>query len=78
MLAGCGDLYGPDPGTSGTLDFDPDRPSLDPTPQVAAYTGADPVVLEAQATFGTGADLHLKVITRTCSPTDGVCHNQKE
>jgi len=33
---------------------------------------------EARAEFPTYALLHEKVVTRTCSPNGGVCHNEKE
>jgi hypothetical protein len=33
---------------------------------------------EAKESFPTYLDLHQKVITRTCTPNQGVCHNQKE
>ncbi|MBL8945419.1 MAG: hypothetical protein JNK45_19800, partial [Myxococcales bacterium] len=33
---------------------------------------------EAKAEFPTYLDLHEKVVTRTCSPNGGVCHNEKE
>jgi hypothetical protein len=33
---------------------------------------------EARAEFPTYADLHEKVVKRTCSPNGGVCHNEKE
>ncbi|RAL23138.1 hypothetical protein DL240_08115 [Lujinxingia litoralis] len=36
------------------------------------------MVLEAIELYRTGNDLHKKVITRTCSPNGGVCHNQSE
>lgn len=66
----------PDP--SNGIGFEPDRPDRVPLPAVSPYTGSDPVVLEAQSRYPTGLDLHVKVITRTCSPTEGVCHNTKE
>ncbi len=62
----------------GEIDFEPDRPEptevLDPDP----YVGDDEIVLEAQAMFRTGLDVHENVIWRTCTPFDGVCHNSKE
>jgi len=36
------------------------------------------LVLEAQDRYGSGLDLHQKVIMRSCSGVNGVCHNQKE
>lgn len=42
------------------------------------YTGEDPETLLAQAEFRTGSELHSKVVLRSCGPTGGVCHNQKE
>jgi hypothetical protein len=44
-------------------------------------TGANPAdeyVKEAKEKFPTYLDLHSGVITRTCSPNGGVCHNEKE
>ncbi len=37
-----------------------------------------PWVNEARVEFPTAIDLHTKVITRSCSPLGGVCHNNKE
>ena len=37
-----------------------------------------PEVQEARASFPTALQLHEKVIARSCSPTNGVCHNAKE
>lgn len=45
---------------------------------VDPYTGDDPATLEAQDRLATGADLHAKVILRSCGPLSGVCHNRKE
>lgn len=44
----------------------------------ARYDGDEPIVLSAQEALATGADLHAKVILRSCGPLSGVCHNQKE
>lgn len=78
LLNAC-DEGGRDAPTPSTgIVFTPDRPSREPAPAIAPYDGADPIVLEAQARFPTGLDLHVKVIARTCSPTEGVCHNNKE
>jgi hypothetical protein len=77
MATACGDeasILRPE----GRLDFEPDRPTLMPGEESTEYTGTDPFVLEAQATHRTGLELHRNVITRTCGPTGGVCHNQKE
>jgi hypothetical protein len=62
----------------GSLDYAEQRPQLMQEQAAAEYTGTDPYVLEAQATHRTGLELHRNVITRTCGPTGGVCHNQKE
>lgn len=62
----------------GTLDLDTERPELMTAPEVPPYTGTDPVVLEAASRHGSGLELHKNVIVRTCGPTAGVCHNQKE
>lgn len=62
----------------GEISFDPNRPEPvdpdDPDP----YMGEDEIVLEAQSKFRTGLDFHEKVIWRTCTPFNGVCHNSKE
>jgi hypothetical protein len=39
---------------------------------------ADAFVEQARQDFPTYLDLHEKVVTRTCSPNGGVCHNEKE
>lgn len=77
LASGCGD----EPSVlrpGGKLDFEQDRPQLMAGESAPEYTGTDPYVLEAQATHRTGLELHRNVITRTCGPTGGVCHNQKE
>lgn len=77
MLSACGD----EPSVlrpGGKLDFDPDRPELMSGEDSPEYTGSNEFVLEAQTTHRTGLELHRNVITRTCGPTGGVCHNQKE
>lgn len=45
---------------------------------VDPYVGDDPATLKAQDDLATGADLHAKVILRSCGPLSGVCHNKKE
>jgi hypothetical protein len=77
-LAACGAPQG-SPFTDGEVPFTPERPPLaSPGPGAPRYAGSDPLVLQAQATYGTGYDLHSKFVMRTCGPTNGVCHNQKE
>jgi hypothetical protein len=44
----------------------------DPEDPAAEY------IEEAKKEFPTYLDLHEKVVTRTCSPNGGVCHNEKE
>ncbi len=63
---------------SGRIDFEPERPEIGEAPEVDPYSGDNEIVLEAQASFPTGLDLHKKVIWRTCTPNGGVCHNRKE
>lgn len=76
LLAACDDPgFAPDHGSIG---FTPDRPSLGGPISVAPYTGNDAIVLDAQARYATGLDLHRKFVMRTCGPNNGVCHNQKE
>lgn len=74
----CDDRYVPDPPSDETLTFTPTRPDRDDAPSAPVYTGDDPIVREAQSRFPTGLDLHAKVIRRSCSPNDGVCHHTKE
>lgn len=77
LLLGCGssDTY---TGPKGEIPFDPQRPNPGTPGTVTPYTGTNPIVLEAQTRLPTGMDLQRKVILRTCGPTNGVCHNQKE
>jgi len=75
LLAGCHDTIS---YKKGEIPFAPERPSLEAPLGVTPYTGANEIVLEAQARFPTGLDLHRKVIWRTCTPNGGVCHNSKE
>lgn len=62
----------------GVVEFEPSRPTYTTPAEIAPYTGSNEIVLEAQSRMRTGLDLHQKVIFRTCTPFDGVCHNQKE
>ncbi|MCI0574396.1 MAG: hypothetical protein L0Y66_26995 [Myxococcaceae bacterium] len=62
----------------GEIPFTPDRPGLGTGTNVAPYTGTNEKVLTAQATYVSAQDLHRKFVLRTCGPTNGVCHNQKE
>lgn len=78
LCGACATETVPDPLAQGDVNFDPDRPGLPEAMSATAYTGDDPIVLEAQADLRTGFDLHTKVIRRTCGPTGGVCHNSKE
>lgn len=62
----------------GEIEFEPQRPGTEVPDDPDPYTGEDPVVLEAQEKFRTGLDVHQKIIWRTCTPFNGVCHNSKE
>ena len=77
LLLGCGgsNVY---KEPEGPIPFEPTRPEVGSPGVVTPYTGSDPVVLEAQMKLPSGVDLQRKVILRTCGPTNGVCHNQKE
>jgi hypothetical protein len=66
------------PVDPGDIPFDPRRPEVGSASNVTPYTGLDADVLRAQQTYPTGIDLHRKLVMRTCSGTNGVCHNQKE
>ncbi|HEX5747134.1 MAG TPA: hypothetical protein VFZ09_12900 [Archangium sp.] len=77
LALACGPTN-PNPGDPGTIPFDPKRPTSAGTSDVTAYTGSDVDVLGAQLIYPTGIDLHRKLVMRTCSGTNGVCHNQKE
>src|SRR5690606_18495873 len=63
---------------NGEIDFDEARPSLDISEEVPAYTGDNEFVIRASQRHRTGVELHRNVIIRTCGPTQGVCHNEKE
>lgn len=78
VLTRCGVDF-TEEGLGTEISFTPERPTTAASgPTVQPYTGTDPNVLEAQERFRTGLDLHRKVVTRTCSPNGGVCHNRKE
>ncbi|HEY0095245.1 MAG TPA: hypothetical protein VGB96_13015 [Archangium sp.] len=62
----------------GTIPFDPRRPTPAGNSEVTPYSGTNADVLAAQLTYPTGLDVHRKLVMRTCSGTNGVCHNQKE
>lgn len=75
VMAGCRESID---YNDGRIDFEPDRPEVPDSEEIAPYEGEDETVLEAQRRFPTGLDLHQKVIWRTCTPNGGVCHNAKE
>ncbi len=77
LAAGCGRGADGDP-FAGDIPFTPSRPELPTALSAPVYTGTDPLVQDAQTRYPTGLDLHRKVVLRTCGPTNGVCHNQKE
>jgi hypothetical protein len=72
--------HGATTGGGDETDAVPDDDALD------ASTGADDddddstaeTIEEAKREFPTYLDLHQKVIVRTCTPDEGVCHNKKE
>ena len=74
-IPGCRDFVD---YNSGNIEFEPDRPQVSEPGDVTPYEGDNEIVIEAQARFPTGLDLHKKVIWRTCTPNGGVCHNNKE
>jgi hypothetical protein len=77
-LTRCGADFSEE-GLGTDITFTPARPVLAASaPSVEPYAGDDVNVKEAQDRFRTGLDLHRKVVTRTCSPNGGVCHNRKE
>lgn len=67
-----------DPYAERDLKPQSDRPQISEAAPIAPYEGQDRYVLEAQSRLPTGIELHRKVIWRTCTPNDGVCHNRKE
>jgi hypothetical protein len=75
LLLGCGSSAPVDPGE---IPFDPQRPNPGAPAEVTPYTGTNVIVLEAQMRIPTGLELQRKLVLRTCGPTNGVCHNQKE
>jgi hypothetical protein len=77
LALACGPS-GPETVDPGTIPFDPKRPTPGSSSEVAPYSGTNADVLTAQQTYPTGLDLHRKLVMRTCSGTNGVCHNQKE
>ncbi|MGM0556637.1 MAG: c-type cytochrome domain-containing protein [Myxococcota bacterium] len=78
MLGACGDDPSKEDILGGEIEFEPERPNSEGTSDVEPYTGDNQTVLAAQERFRTPLDLQSKVIQRTCGPTGGVCHNQKE
>ncbi len=77
LAAACGPDFSPE-GLGTDIDFVPDRPEIQGERTTTPYAGTDPYVIDAQRRFRTGLDVQQKVIYRTCTPFDGVCHNQKE
>ena len=78
-LGACGQDPLRDPSLEGEVAFEPRRPAVQlPPSSPKRYEGSHPVVLDAASRLRTGMDLHRSVIQRTCSPTDGVCHNNAE
>lgn len=76
-MFGCGPDFS-EAGLGTEIDFRPERPTINEPVSVDPYRGDDTYVLEAQDRFRTGLDIHRKIIWRTCTPNDGVCHNKKE
>jgi len=76
-LTACGESFDGSE-LEGEIPYDPSRPEFQEPDSIQPYQGDNEIVLEAQERFRTGLDLHQKVIYRTCTPFDGVCHNQKE
>ncbi len=74
-LPGCRDFVD---YNSGNIEFDPERPEVNEHEAVDPYDGDNEIVMEAQARFPTGLDIHKKIVWRTCTPNGGVCHNNKE
>jgi mono/diheme cytochrome c family protein len=77
LALACGPS-GPETVDPGTIPFEPKRPTPGGAAEVAPYSGTNADVLTAQQTYPTGLELHRKLVMRTCSGTNGVCHNQKE
>lgn len=77
LIAACGPDFSPE-GLGTDINFEPDRPVILPETSTPPYNGSDPYVIEAQGRYRTGLDVQQKVIYRTCTPNDGVCHNKKE
>lgn len=76
VMGGCSGDNAFDPGK---LEFDEARPELaEPGGNPGAYTGDNPIVLEAQSKLFDGFALHSEVIYPTCGPINGVCHHAKE
>lgn len=77
-LASCGPDFS-DKGLGERIEMQPSTPTPELNAAAATpYTGANELVLTAQERYRTGLDLHRKIITRTCTPNGGVCHNRKE
>ncbi|MEZ4459883.1 MAG: hypothetical protein R3E66_09165 [bacterium] len=76
-LCSCGPDFS-EAGLGTDIPFTPDRPTVPTGDAVAPYLGSDPYVQDAQERFRTGLDVHRKIVWRTCTPNDGVCHNAKE
>ncbi len=74
-LAACERDDGLDPGE---IDWESKLPPTGNAKEVPPYEGDSEIVQEAQDEYPTGLDFHQKVIWRTCTPNEGVCHNSKE
>lgn len=77
LASACGPDF-TEAGLGTETGFEPNRPDDLPERDATPYTGDDPYVLDAQTRYRTGLDVQQKVIYRTCTPNDGVCHNTKE
>lgn len=78
LLGACGEEPSNEDILGGNINFEPNRPGAQGSEETEPYTGSNQTVLRAQEKFRTPLDLQSKVIQRTCGPTGGVCHNQKE
>lgn len=82
IILGLAGACGPDfseKGLGERIEMQPSTPIAElPEQEIQPYTGSNEYVKSAQDRYRNGLDLHRKIITRTCTPNGGVCHNRKE
>lgn len=77
LICACGSNL-EDERPAGQIELGTDLPSVLTSGSAPNYSGSNEIVLEAAELHPTVVAFQQNVVARTCGPTNGVCHNQKE